>query len=257
MGTLSGKKGLVIGIANEHSIAWGCAKAFHEAGAELAITYLNEKAEPHVRPLAEAVQAPILLPLDVQNATQMDAVFERIHAEWGRLDFVLHSIAFAPKDDLHGRVADCSREGFLKAMDVSCYSFIELAHRAEPLLAKGEPGGALLTVSYYGSQKVVPNYGVMGPVKAALESAVRYLSDELGANGIRVNAISPGPLLTRAASGIAHFDALLEEAREKSPKHQVVDIDDIGALARFLVSDDAKAITGNVSYIDAGFHVVL
>lgn len=256
MTSLKGKKGIVIGIANEHSIAWGCAKAFHGAGAELAVTYLNEKAEPYVRPLAEQINAPIILPLDVQNDGQMETLFKEVNDQWGLLDFVLHSIAFAPKQDLHGRVADCSRDGFLKAMDISCYSFMKLAHMAEPLFKKGEPGGALLTVTYYGSQKVIPHYSIMGPVKAALESAVRYLAEELGESGIRVNALSPGPLMTRAASGIKDFEALLKVAQEKSPKHAAVTIEDIGALARFLVSDEAKHITGNISYIDAGLHVL-
>lgn len=257
MKTLAGKRGIVIGIANEHSIAWGCARAFRAAGAELAVTYLNEKAEPHVRPLAEELEAPIVVPLDVQDDEQMRQLFNIVGERWGSLDFVLHSIAFAPKEDLHGRVTDCSRDGFLKAMDISCYSFLRLAKLAEPLLRKGEPGGSLLTVTYYGSEKVVPHYGVMGPVKAALESAVRYLASELGEEGIRVNAISPGPLMTRAAGGILDFGALLKLAQEKSPKHAVVGIEDVGALAAFLVSDAAKYITGNVSYIDAGLHTVL
>lgn len=256
MTALAGKKGLIIGVANEHSIAWGCAKAFHAAGAELAVTYLNDKAEPYVRPLAEQVKADLILPLDVQDHDQMQAMFDLIRDEWGGLDFVLHAIAFAPKDDLHGRVVDCSLEGFLKAMEISCYSFMKIAHLAEPLLQKGDPGGTLLTVTYYGSEKVIPHYGVMGPVKAALESTVKYMAEELGEKGIRVNALSPGPLLTRAASGIKDFEALLKVAEEKSPKHTVVTIEDIGALARFLVSDEAQHITGNISYIDAGLHVL-
>lgn len=254
---LEGKKGIVIGVANASSIAWGCAKAFHAAGAELAVTYYNAKAEPHVRPLAEQLNAPIILPLDVLNEAQLQDLFDAVEQQWGELDFVLHSIAFAPQEDLHGRVTDCSREGFLHAMDISCYSFIRLAKLAEPLLKKGSLGGSLMTVTYYGSEKVVPNYGIMGPVKSALESAVRYLANELGEQGIRVNAISPGPLMTRAASGIKGFEELLAEAELKSPKHQIVTIDDVGALARFLISDAAHAITGNISFVDAGFHSVL
>lgn len=257
MQDLSGKKGLIIGVANQHSIAWGCAQAFADAGADLAITYLNSRAEPFVRPLAQSVNAPIIMPLDVQNPNQMEALFEVISESWGELDFVLHSIAFAPLNDLHGRITDCSREGFLKAMEVSCYSLMEIARLAEPLLKEGQAGGSLLTVTYYGSEKVVPNYGVMGPVKAALESAVRYLASELGQDGIRVNAISPGPLMTRAASGIQDFEELLQTARSKSPEHAIVDIHDVGALARFLVSDQSRFITGNTSYVDAGFHTVL
>lgn len=256
MGSLSGKKGLIIGVANEQSIAWGCAKALHTAGAELAITYQNEKAENYVRPLAQQLDASLILPLDVQQDDQMEALFAAVTQSWGSLDFVLHSIAFAPKQDLHGRVADCSREGFLKAMDISCYSLMKIAHMAEPLLKKGMPGGTLLTFTYCGSEKVIPHYGVMGPVKAALECSVKYLAEELGESGIRVNAISPGPLMTRAASGIKDFESLLKIAQEKSPKHTVVTIEDIGALACFLVSDEAKYITGNVSYIDAGLHVL-
>ena len=254
---LKGKKGLIIGIANEQSIAWGCAKAFHNAGAELAITYLNEKAEPYVRPLAEKVDATVFLPLDVQNDDQLDDTFHAIKEQWGSLDFILHSIAYAPIADLHGRVTDCAKDGFLKAMEISCYSFIKLAHLAEPLLKKGNPGGSMLTITYYGSEKIVPKYGIMGPVKAALESSVRYLANELGESGMRVNAISPGPLMTRAASGIQDFEELLIEAKKKSPQHSIVTIDDVGALAKFLVSDEAKHITGNISYVDAGFHAVL
>lgn len=254
---LQGKKGIIIGIANQDSIAWGCAKAFRQAGAELAVTYYNQKAEKHVRPLAEQLDAPIVMPLDVQNEDQLAALFDAVKIQWGSLDFVLHSIAFAPQEDLHGRVTDCSRDGFLKAMDISCYSLIRLARLAEPLLIKGDLGGTLLTVTYYGSEKVVPHYGIMGPVKSALESAVRYLADELGSEGIRVNAISPGPLLTRAASGIKDFEELLLEARQKAPKRQIVTIDDVGSLARFLVSDEARYITGNISFVDAGYHAVL
>ncbi|UEX77515.1 enoyl-ACP reductase FabI [Spiribacter halobius] len=250
---LTGKRGLVVGIANEHSIAWACARAFRALGAELAVTYLNEKAEPHVRPLAERLEAPIIVPCDVREPGQLEAVFERIREEWGGLDFLLHSIAFAPRDDLHGRVTDSSREGFLTAMDVSCHSFIRMAHLAEPLMNRG---GALLTVSFYGAEKVVEHYNLMGPVKAALESSVRYLAAELGEGGIRVHALSPGPLKTRAASGIDRFDELLERTAERAPRHQLADVEDVGATAAFLVSDRAKSLTGNVTYVDCGYHVV-
>ena len=252
-GILEGKKGLVIGVANDHSIAWGCVKAFHEAGAELAITYLNEKAEPYVRPLAEQVKAPIIVPLDVTDDEQMEAMFEIIENTWGKLDFLLHAIAFAPKEDLHGRVTDCSRDGFLQAMDISCHSFIRMAHRAEPLM---KDGGCLLTLSYHGAQKVVEHYNLMGPVKAALEASVRELASELGEKSIRVNALSPGPVATRAAGGIAHFDALLEQAKQKSPEHELICIDCVGAYARFLVSDDARLVTGSTAYVDAGFNIM-
>jgi enoyl-[acyl-carrier protein] reductase I len=253
MKSLQGKKGLVVGIANKESIAWGCTKAFHEAGAELAITYLNEKAEPYVRPLAEEVRASIIMPLDVQNDIQMNTLLDVIKEKWGKLDFLLHSVAFAPKEDLQGRVTDCSRKGFLMAMDISCYSFIRLAHLAEPLMKEG---GALLTMTYLGGEKVVEHYGIMGPVKAALEGTVKYLAVDLGDKKIRVNAISPGPILTRAASGIPNFDSLLQLAREKSPEHESVTIQSVGAYAKFLVSDEAALVTGSTVYVDAGFNIM-
>ena len=212
MNILEGKRGLVVGIANEHSIAAGCAKAFAQAGAKIALTYLNEKSKPYVLPVATAVNAEMILPLDVQDDDQLDAVFKEIESKWGSLDFILHSIAYCPQDDLHGRVTDCSREGFAQAMDISCHSFIRMARKAEPLMKNG---GCLLTVSYYGAEKVVEHYNIMGPVKAALESSVRYLAAELGPAGIRVNALSPGPLQTRAASGIASFDKLINEKRTR------------------------------------------
>jgi len=251
--TLANKKGLVVGIANEHSIAWGCAKAFHEAGAELAVTYLNEKAAPYVRPLAEQLEAPIVLPLDVRDDAQMDALFDAIKTKWGKLDFLHHAIAFAPKQDLQGRFVDCSRAGFLEAMDISCYSFIRLAHLAEPLL---KDGGCLLTTTYYGGEEVIPSYGLMGPVKSALEGTVKYLAAELGAKNIRVNALSPGPIATRAAGGIADFDELLKRAREKSPLCEAISIDGVGAYARFLVSHEARLVTGSIAYVDAGFNIM-
>ncbi len=250
---LAGKKGLVVGIANERSIAWGCARAFHDAGAELAVTYLNDKAKPHVEPLAEQVNAPIIMPVDVRNDAQMKDVFTAIEEHWGHLDFLLHAIAFAPKEDLQGRVTDCSREGFLTAMDISCHSFIRMAHLAEPLM---QDGGCLLTLSYCGAQKVVDQYNMMGPVKAALEASVRELASELGDKSIRVNALSPGPVATRAASGISHFDSLMETARQKSPQHELICIDCVGSYARFLVSDEARLVTGSVAHVDAGFNIM-
>ena len=250
---LEGKKGLVVGIANEHSIAWGCARAFRAFGAELAITYLNDKARPFVEPLARKLEAPLFLPLDVQIEGQMAAVFAAIGERWGRLDFALHSIAFAPKDDLHGRVVDCSRDGFLQAMDVSCHSFIRMARLTEPLM---KDGGALFTMSYYGAEKVVENYNLMGPVKAALEASARYLAAELGPRGIRVHAISPGPLKTRAASGIAHFDDLLDEAAARAPSRSLVTIEDVGFATAALATDAARLITGDTIYIDGGYHIM-
>ncbi|MEW5727037.1 MAG: enoyl-ACP reductase FabI [Pseudomonadota bacterium] len=255
VGTLSlaGKKGLVVGIANDQSIAYGCARHCRAYGAELAVTYLNEKAEKWVRPLAEALDAPIFLPCDVREEGQLEAVFDAIAKQWGKLDFVIHSIAFANREDLHGRVTDCSRDGFALAMDVSCHSFIRMAHLAEPLMTDG---GCLMTVSFYGGRKVVEHYNVMGPVKAALESATKYMAHELGPKGIRVVALSPGPLKTRAASGIDRFDELMAAAAEKAPTHQLATIDDCGAMAAFLVSDQAKAITGTTLFIDGGYHIV-
>jgi len=250
---LNGKKGLVVGVANNQSIAYGCAKAFSVCGANLAVTYLNEKAQSHVRPLADLLSAQIIMPLDVEQDDQLEALFEAIEKKWGKLDFVLHSIAFAPKDDLHGRVTDCSREGFSRAMDISCHSFIRMAKRAEPLM---KDGGCLLTMSYFGADEVIQNYGIMGPVKAALQASTRYLAAELGPKGIRVHAVSPGPLATRAASGIPQFDSLMNEAVERAPLHKLVSIDDIGALCAYLVSDIARTLTGGTIYIDGGYNIV-
>src|SRR3954451_19840713 len=250
---LEGKKGLIVGIANENSIAWGCAKAFRAFGAEVAVTYLNDKAKKHVEPLARELDAPIFMPLDVNAPGEMEAVFERIAAEWGQLDFVVHSIAFSPKDALHGRVTDVSRDGFLATLDVSCWTFIRMAHLAEPLMRKG---GTLFTMTYYGSQMVVKNYNIMGVAKAALESAVRYLAAELGPKRIRVHAISPGPLATRAASGIPEFDALLDKAKAKAPARCLVSIDDVGVATAFLAHDAARLITGATLYVDGGYHVI-
>ncbi len=250
---LRGMRGLIVGIANVDSIAYGCAVKLRAFGAEIAVTYLNEKAEPHVRPLAEQLDASLFLPLNVEVPGQLEAVFERIEKEWGRLDFVIHSIAFAPRDDLHGRVVDCSRDGFLQAMAVSCHSFIAMARLAEPLMPQG---GALLTMSYYGADKVVNHYNVMGPVKAALEATTRYLAAELGPQGIRVFAVSPGPLRTRAASGIAAFDELIEAAVTRSPGHRLVDIAEVGRVVSFLVGGAASGMTGDTIYVDAGLHVV-
>ena len=250
---LAGKKGLIVGIANEHSIAWGCAQAMHAQGGALAITYLNDKALPWVQPLAAQVQADILAPLDVEQPGQLEEVFATISQRWGRLDFVLHAIAYAPAADLHGRVTDCSAAGFARAMDVSCHSFIRMARLAEPLM---KDGGTLITMSYYGAQKVIANYGIMGPVKAALEASVRYLAAELGPAGIRVHAVSPGPIKTRAASGIGQFEHLLDDAAQRAPEHLLVSPADVGGVAALLCSDAARAMTGNVVFVDAGYHVI-
>lgn len=250
---LAGKKGLVLGIANDSSIAYGCAEAFKVGGAELAVTYFNEKAEPFVRPLALALDSSIVMPCNVEQPEQLQAVFDAINERWGRLDFVLHSIAYAPKKDLASRVTDCSPEGFTRSMWVSCYSFIQVAKLAEPLMPEG---GCLLTMSYYGAEKVVAHYNIMGPVKAALEATTRYMAYELGPKGIRVHAISPGPIRTRAASGIPHFDELLELAAQKAPEHHLANIEDVGNLAAFLASDAGKSITGSTIYVDGGYHIV-
>jgi enoyl-[acyl-carrier protein] reductase I len=249
---LAGKVGLVTGIANERSIAAGCAHAFRRAGAELVLT-CREKSKRFVMPVAKAIEPRLLLPLDVETDGALESVFEQIRCTFKRLDFVLHSIAFCPKEDFRGRVTDCSREGFARAMDISVHSFIRMARLAEPLM---QGGGCLLTVSHYGAEKVVDHYNIMGPVKAALEGTVRYVAAELGPKGIRVNALSPGPLKTRAASGIEHLDKLIDEARERAPVRRLVTIDDVGAIAMGLVSDLVRNVTGTTAYVDAGYHVM-
>jgi len=250
---LKGRKGLIVGIANDQSIAWGCAKAFRALGADLAVTYLNEKAKKFVEPLARELEAPIFLPLDVMVPGQTEAVFDEIGKQWGKLDFLVHSIAFSPKAALHGRVIDVERDGFLATMDVSCWSFIRMAHLAEPLMKNG---GVIFTMTYYGSQMVVENYNIMGVAKAALECAVRYIAAEVGPKGIRVHAISPGPLATRAASGIPEFDELMDKAQSKAPARSLVSIDDVGRATAFLALDGAKLITGDTLYIDGGYHII-
>ncbi len=250
---LKDRKALVVGVANDRSIAWGCAQAMRQAGAEIAMTYLNDRARPHVEPLARAVGAPLLLPLEVRNPAQMDALFEAIAAKWGRLDILVHSIAFAPREALAGRVTDCPRDGFLTAMEVSCWSMLDLTRRAESLMTGG---GTIFAMSYHGANEVIENYGIMGPVKAALEFAVRYLAAELGPKGIRVHAISPGPLATRAASGIPDFDALMERVAERAPARRLVTIEEVGAACVFLASPYAGAMTGDTIYIDGGYHIL-
>ncbi|MBS7788651.1 enoyl-ACP reductase FabI [Roseococcus sp. SDR] len=250
---LAGKKALVVGVANEHSIATGCARAFRELGADLAITYLNEKARPHVAPHAEALGAEILAPLDVSVPGQLEAVFEEISRRWGRLDILVHSIAFAPKEDLQGGLLNCSAEGFAKAMDVSCHSFVRMAKLAAPLMRQG---GSMFAMSYYGAARVVPNYNVMGPVKAALEASCRYLAHELGPQGIRVHAISPGPLKTRAASGLKDFELLLAEAAERAPLGELADIMDVGFACAYLATPYARRVTGGTIYVDGGANIV-
>jgi len=249
---LKGKRGLVMGVADGDSIAFGCAAKLRAFGAEIALTYRNQKTRERIAPLAGTIDAS-LLPLDVTRPGEMKAVFDKIAADWGRLDFVIHSIAFASREALHGRVVDCTREGFLEAMQISCHSFIETARYAEPLM---RDGGTLITMSYYGAEKVVGNYNVMGPVKAALEASVRYLAKELGTHGIRVFAVSPGPLRTRAASGIAHFNELIDMAVERSPEGRLVDIAEIGRVVAFLCGGASSGMTGDVIYVDAGLHIM-
>jgi enoyl-[acyl-carrier protein] reductase I len=250
---LAGQKVLIVGIANDQSIAYGCAKAFRTAGADLAITWLNDKARTYVEPLAQELEASITAPLDVGVPGQLEAVFDLLRERWGKLDSLVHSIAFAPRQDLQGGLLDCSAEGFAKAMDISCHSFVRMAKLAAPLMTDG---GTMFAMSYYGANRVVPNYNVMGPVKAALEAACRYLAFELGTSGIRVHAISPGPLKTRAASGLKDFELLLNEAVHRAPLGELVDIMDVGFACAYLATPFARRITGGTIYVDGGSNIV-
>jgi len=250
---LKDAKALVVGIANKYSIAYGCAKAFRELGAELAITYVNEKTRSYVEPLAKELGAPIFMPLDVSTPGMLEAVFDAIKRKWGSLDILVHSIAWAPKDDLQGGLLNCSAEGFKVAMDISCHSFVRMARLAAPLMKKG---GTLFAMSYYGANKVVPNYNVMGPVKAALEACCRYLAYELGKQGIRVHAISPGPLKTRAASGLKDFDLLLNEASRRAPLGELVDTLDVGYTCAYLATPYARRLSGETLYVDGGVNIM-
>jgi enoyl-[acyl-carrier protein] reductase I len=250
---LTKKKALVVGIANDQSIAYGCAKAFHEVGAELAITYLNEKAKPYVEPLANELEAPIIMPMNAANPGELESVFDRIGSQWGQLDILVHSIAFAPKEDLQSGLLNCSPKGFSTAMDISCHSFIRMARLAAPLM---KDGGTMFAMSYHGAQKVVPNYNLMGPVKAALEAVCRYLAYELGPKKIRVHAISPGPLKTRAASGLKDFDLMLNDAVERSPVGEMVDIMDVGFACAYLATPYGRRLTGQTMYVDGGVSIM-
>lgn len=249
---LSGRKGLVVGIANDRSLAWPAALHFRQAGADLAITYIDARTKPFVAPLAERLEAPILLPCNVKEPHELDAVFDAIARRWGQLDFILHAVGSVPPADLHGRLTDCSAEGFSDAMTVSVHSLIRMAHLAEPLM-KG--GGSLITLSYLGGERVVENYNVMGPVKAALEATVRYLAHELGPANIRVNAISAGPVMTRAASGLTGFSGLLDATARAAPLRRNIEADEVGRAALLFASDYTSAITGEVLHVDAGVHV--
>lgn len=249
---LSGKKGLVVGLANDRSIAWGCAQAARAQGADLVLSCLNDKAAHYAAPLADQLASP-LFTCDVEKDGDLETLVAAAIAHLGRLDFVIHSIAWAPLEDLHGRVIDSSSAGFARAMDISCHSFAALARLCAPHMSAG---GSLVTMSYLGADEAVPNYGLMGPVKAALESMVRYMAMELGPAGIRVHAVSPGPILTRAASGIASFDELMDSAIRKSPLGRLVTLEEIAGLTTFLCSDAASGMTGQTLYVDAGYHAV-
>jgi enoyl-[acyl-carrier protein] reductase I len=250
---LKGAKALLVGVANEHSIAYGCAKAFATLGAELAITYVNEKTKSYVEPLARELEASIFMPLDVSRESELEAVFERIRSDWKRLDIVVHSLAYAPKNDLRGGLLNCSASGFTQAMAISCHSFVRMARLAVPLMTEG---GTMMAMSYYGANKVVPNYNVMGPVKAALEACCRYLAYELGPKGIRVHAISPGPLKTRAASGLKDFELLLNAAAQRAPLGELVDIMDVGYTCAFLATPLARRLTGETLFVDGGVNII-
>jgi enoyl-[acyl-carrier protein] reductase I len=247
---LAGKKGLVVGVANDRSIAWGIAKRAADAGAELAYTYQGEMLLKRVQPLVEATNANVLVPMDVTDEASVDAAFATVAEEMGSLDFLVHSVAFADRNDLKGRTIDTSRDGFLLAMEISVYSLLLLARKAEPLMS---PGGSIVTMTYLGSVKSLPSYNVMGIAKAGLEAAVRYLARDLGENGIRVNAISAGPIKTLAASGVSGLRTMLADNAGRAPLKRNVDIDDVGSAGLYLVSDLAKGVTGEVHYVDAGF----
>jgi enoyl-[acyl-carrier protein] reductase I len=252
MGLLKGKRGIVFGLANNRSIAWGISQAARAQGAELAFTYLNDALAKRVVPLAESLNSEIILPCDVQVDEQVEEVFSKIKSEWGTIDFVIHSVAFASGDDLKGRFSETSRNGFALAMDVSAYSLVSVTKYAYPLMTRG---GSILTLSYHGAQQVVPHYRVMGVAKAALEACVRELAVDLGPEGIRVNAISAGPIKTLAATGIADFRELLNHFEARAPIRRLVTIEDVGNSALYFLSDLSASVTGEVHYVDGGFHV--
>jgi enoyl-[acyl-carrier protein] reductase I len=251
---MEGKRVLVFGVANDRSIAWGIAQAMHEQGARFAFTYAGEAFEKRVRPLAESVNADLILPCDVTNDADVDEVFRQVSEKWGGLDCLVHSVAYANKEDLEGRFMDTTREGFLMAMEVSAYSLVQLTRRAAPLLAASQ--GTILTLSYYGAVKVITNYNVMGVAKAALESCVRYLSADLGPDGIRVNGISAGPIKTLAASGVRNFRNLMSNVEAKVPLRRNVTQEDVGKAAMFLCSDLSSGITGEIMYVDCGYNIM-
>jgi enoyl-[acyl-carrier protein] reductase I len=252
-GTLmAGKRGLIMGVANNRSIAWGIAKAVRAQGAELALTYQGDAIKKRVVPLAEELGSSLVLPCDVTDSASVDAVFAELSRTWGKLDFLVHAIAYADKAELDGRYVDTSEKNFTQSLLISCYSFTALAQRAEKLMG---PGGSLLTLTYYGAEKVMPHYNVMGVAKAALEASVRYLAADLGKGGIRVNAISAGPIKTLAASGISDFRYILRWNEYNSPLRRTVTIEDVGASGLYLLSDLSRGVTGEVHHVDAGYHV--
>ena len=250
---MAGKRGLIMGVANDRSIAWGITKALAEQEAELAFTYQGESLKKRVQPLAQSVGADLVMECDVSSDASMDAVFATLKEKWGSLDFVVHAIAYADKDELKGRYADTSRENFLQSLDISCYSFTAVAHRAAPLMTTG---GSLITLTYYGAEQVIPHYNVMGVAKAALEASVRYLAADLGAEGIRVNAISAGPIKTLAASGIGDFRHILKWNEYNSPLQRNVSIEQVGGAGLYLLSDLSGGVTGEVHHVDSGYHIV-
>jgi enoyl-[acyl-carrier protein] reductase I len=250
---MAGKRGLVMGVANDRSIAWGIAKAVAAHGATLAFTFQGEALEKRVHPLADSLGSNLVLPCDVTDGASLDAVFERLAKEWGRLDFLVHAIAYSDKEELKGKYVSTSRENFLRTMDISCFSFTDLCRRAAPLMSEG---GSLLTLSYYGAERVMPHYNVMGVAKAALEASVRYLAADLGGQGIRVNAISAGPIRTLAASGIGDFRYILKWNELNAPLRRNVTIDEVGGAGLYLLSELGAGVTGEVHHVDAGYHVV-
>lgn len=250
---MAGKKGLIMGVANDRSIAWGIAKTAHAHGAELAFTYQGEALEKRVRPLAEEIGSTIILPCDVTDEASVEATFKELESKWGKLDFVVHAIAFSDKNELDGLYLNTTRANFLKTMDISVYSFTSVAQKAVPLMNEG---GSLLTLTYYGAERVMPHYNVMGVAKAALEASVRYLATDLGGKGIRVNAISAGPIKTLAASGIGDFRYILKWNELNSPLKRNVTIEDVGNSGLYLLSDLGAGVTGEVLHVDAGYHTV-
>lgn len=250
---MAGKKGLIMGVANDRSIAWGIAKACAAQGAEMAFTYQGAALEKRVRPLAESIGSTLLLPCDVTDAASMDATFAAIEKEWGKLDFVVHAIAYADKEELKGKYVDTSADNFARCMNISVFSFTDVARRARPLMTEG---GSLVTLSYYGAEQVMPHYNVMGVAKAALEASVRYLATDLGPEGIRVNAISAGPIKTLAASGIGDFRLILKWNELNAPLHRNVSIDEVGNSGLYLLSDLSSGVTGEVHHVDSGYHTV-